>query len=207
MVNLLSGADKLAVAQAIAEAEEKTSTELVLVVAPASDAYQSYMMLYGLIAGSLIGTGLWATKTVISFPVLLIIQFAAIAILAFIPWVRHACLPLVPRHVRNRRAASRAYEEYLVVSRQVSAATPIVLLYISLAEHYAHILTSRLVREKIPEESWKATIQLFAATMRETGLKDACIKAVHHTVGLLALQFPDNGETNLLDNQIIEIKT
>jgi len=44
--------DKEAIAEAIAEAERKTCTELVLVVAPASDAYQSTMLLYGLIAAA-----------------------------------------------------------------------------------------------------------------------------------------------------------
>ena len=96
MVKLFSHADKEAVAQAIAEAEHKTCAELVVVVAPASDVYQDYMLLYGLIAGGMIDLGLWITKTITVFPFLLAVQLVVMALLAFTPWLRHLCLRLFP---------------------------------------------------------------------------------------------------------------
>jgi putative membrane protein len=205
MVKIFRDAEKTKIAEAIAEAERKTCAELVLVAAPASDAYQSYMTIYGLIAGSVAGIGLWATGTVTAFPYLLAIQLTAIALLAFVPWVRHPCLRLIPKHILHRRAAHRAYEEYLVLSRHVSAATPIVLLYISAAEHYAHVLTSRLVRERIVDESWDALIRELTAAIPREGLLNACLKAIDHMAKLLAPHFPENGGGNALDHDVIEI--
>lgn len=205
MVKILSKADKEAVAQAITEAERQTSAELVVVVSPASDAYQSYLLLYGLIAGSTIDIGLWAAKLVTLFPLLLVIQLTVIALLSFTPWLRHLCLRLAPKRIRHHRAAHRAYEEYLSVARHVSAVTPIVLLYVSLAEHYAHILPSRSVREKVPDDSWNAIIGGLTAAIPSEGLPTACIKAIRQATGLLAPHFPEKGEVHSLGHTVIEI--
>jgi putative membrane protein len=204
MVRVLSHTDKQAIGQAIAEAERRTAAEIVTVIAPASDAYQSYILLYGLIVGSAIATGLWGTKTVTAFPLLLVIQIAAMALLSFIPWLRHACIRLVPKRILYHRAAHRAYEEYLSVSRHVSAATPIVLLYVSVAEHYAHILTSRSVREKIPDKTWNAVIQEFTVSVKKSGLRAGCIGAIQKITGLVIPHFPERGETHILGHHVIE---
>lgn len=192
MVNILSDTNKNAVAQAIAEAEKMTSAELVVVVTPASDAYQSYLLLYGLLTASTLDMGLWATKTVTGFPLLLIIQLIIMTLFCFIPWLRRLLIWLVPKHIRHHRAAHRAYEEYLFASRHVSAATPIVLLYVSLAEHYAHILTSRSVREKIPNEHWNAIIGELTCSISSDGVQNTCIKALRHITDLLVPHFPEN---------------
>lgn len=205
MVKILSKTDKEALTQAISEAEHVTSAELVVVVSPASDAYQSYILLYGLMAGSTVTVGLWAAQLVTLFPLLLAIQLAVIALLSFIPWLRHLCLRLVPKRIRHHRAAHRAYEEYLNVSRHVSATTPIVLLYVSLAEHYTHILNSRSVREHIPDKNWNAVIDEWIAAMQSEGLRNGCIKAIRHATELLIPHFPEKGEIHNLGNTVIEI--
>ena len=75
----------------------------------------------------------------------------------------------VPEKIQYRRAAHRAFEEYLIVSRHVSAATPIVLLYVSLAERYVHILPSRAVREKISDANWNAIVQTLTFSVSSAG--------------------------------------
>jgi len=205
MVKHLSRADKNNIAAAIAESERHTSAELAVVIAPASDPYQSFMLLYGLFLGSMVDLGLWEENIVPDFPILLAIQIAAISLLTFAPWLRHLCLRCVPMHIRHHRAGKRAYEEYLIVSRHVSSSVPIVLLYISLAEHYAHILQSRQVREKISDEHWQAIIRELTSSVASTGLAGACIKAVQHSAELLALNFPEQGQPHEHVRHIIEV--
>ena len=197
MVKILSTDDKKAVAEAIAKAEQITSAELVAVVAPASDAYQSHLQLYGLIIGSSIATFLWAEKIMSAFPLLFAIQLAVMALFSFVPWLRYHMLWLVPKRTRYHRAAHRAYEEYLAVSQHVSADAPIVLLYISLAEHYAHIVTSRSVREKIPTTQWNIIINNVIATIPAEGIESACSKAISHAAELLAPAFPAKKKSSL----------
>ena len=90
------------------------------------------------------------------------------------------------------------------MSRHVAAATPIVLLYVSVAERYARILTSRSVREKIPDEHWNAVIQELTTTIQSEGLRGACIKAIRHATNLLVLHFPENGETHMHGHHVIQ---
>lgn len=207
MVKPLSPQDKQSIAQAIAEAERATEAEIVAVIAPASDAYQSYIFLYGLLLGSLIATGLWAGKILTGFPLLLAVQLGTVALLMWMPWLHRPCLRLVPKRIRHLRAAHRACEEYLSVSRNIPASIPIVLLYVSLAEHYVHILPSRAVREKIPEERWNTIISEFTASMAAKGLRDAYIGAIRHMAELLTPHFPSRDEANRVSDQVIEIRS
>jgi len=182
--------NKQIIATAIAEAERTTSAEIVAVVSPASDPYQNYILLYGLMLGSLVAFGLWAGKIIGDFPLLLAVQLGITALLSLLPWLHKPLLRLVPKHIRHHRAAHRAFEEYLLISRHVPAATPILLFYVSLAERYVHILPSRLVREKIPDKEWEAVVTEFTASMKSDGLEQACVSAISRMATMLAPYFP-----------------
>jgi putative membrane protein len=200
----ISAEDKARVTQAVAQAESVTCAEIVTVLAPASDSYQGYVLLYGLMLGSLISMGLWTAQVLAQFPLLLVVQFAAIVLLQF-PWLKRLCIRLVPVHVRHTRAAHRAYEEYLMVSRHVAASAPIVLLYISLAERYVHILHSRSVREKVPDSTWNTVVGEFTASMASVPLAEACERIIRRIAELLAPHFPEHGEKHMERSHVIEI--
>jgi putative membrane protein len=191
MVKELSLELKETIAKAIAEAGRRTSAEIVVVVLPASDPYQSYLLSYGLILGSLAGMGLWMEKMVTGFPLLFGVQVAAIMLTLFIPLLGNLCLKLIPKRVLHHHAARRAFEEFLIVSRHVPAERPVVLLYISLAERYVHILHSRAVLPKIPNETWEAVIQEFTTLMKKFGLQEACVTAIHSISSTLEPHFPE----------------
>jgi len=178
------------IATAITRAKHTTSAEIVAVVSKASDTYQSYVLLYGLMLGSMIAMGLWAERFVTDFPLLLAVQLGVTMMFSLLPWLHKPLVRLVPKHVRYRRAAHRAFEEYLVVTRHISAATPVLLFYVSLAERYAHILPGRSVREKIPDREWDAVIAEFTASMKTAGLERACTGAISRMAAMLAAHFP-----------------
>ncbi|MBX7146717.1 MAG: hypothetical protein K1X44_05345 [Alphaproteobacteria bacterium] len=205
MVKTLSADDKKALADAITEAERQTSLELVVVMAPASDPYQSYLLIYGLILGSLIGMVLWSLNLVTGFPFLFAIQLSVVMILSFIPQLRSLWIKLVPKNIQQYRTKQRAYEEYFTISHQVSATIPIVLLYISIAEHYVHIIPSRLVREKISEEHWNNLVNELTTTIGAQGIKMACIQTIQHITDILKPHFPEKGEQNSLSETIVEV--
>jgi len=206
MVKILSKEDHEAIKQAVAQCESKTSAELVVVVAPASDAYQSYILLYGLGLGSIIASGLWLSHTVMDFPSLFSIQIAGMVLLSMVPPLRALCLHLIPKRIRHHRAARRAYEEYLIVTRHLPATTPVVLFYISLAERYAHILPCRMVRDKIATVNWEAVIAKFTYSVKPNGLRAACIHAVEHCSEILAPAFPGTGKSGKHIPDVIEIQ-
>jgi putative membrane protein len=182
---------KIAVEKAINEAEKRTLAEIFIVLAPASDPYQSQVMLCGLVLGSVITLALWFWHILIIFPALLMLQLGLVALFLFVPQLHGCCFCLVPKQIMRRKAARRAYEEYIFASRHVPSNTPVVLLYVSLAEKYAHILHSRAVAAKIPEEVWDKEIAAFTAAVKEHGLEKASADAAARIADILAPHFPE----------------
>jgi len=189
MVNVLSPADNQAVTQAINKAEGRTSAELMTVIAKASDHYQSFLLLYGLMLGSLIDLTLWYHYGVTYFPLLLLIQCTAITVM-FIRPLAHLCYHLIPLHIRRHHAAHRAFSEYLHLTRHVATAKPIVLFYVSLAERYVHILPNKIVRDAIPDARWEAVVQNFTRKLPKDGLKNASLMAIDQMADMLSTVFP-----------------
>jgi putative membrane protein len=160
--------------------------------------------MYGFAFGSLLGVALWWTKAVTPFPLLLLGQTACLAGFAFVPFLKHLCIALLPARILHHHAARRAVEEFVFVSRHVPNERPVVLLYVSLAERYAHILHSRAVPQKVPASAWDAIIATFTGRMKTGGLKDACIPAIAEIGKTLSPHFPDKGEENALGDGVIE---
>jgi len=204
MVNMLTQPERNVLDGTIRDAESRTSAELVMVIAPASDAYQSAVLLYGFLLGSLIALLLWITNIVPDFPLLMAVQITTLSMMMFVPFLNALCLRMVPERIGKQRAARRAYEEYQAVSRHVPTATPIVLFYISLAERYAHIVQSRSVREKIPDSEWAHIVRTLTAEIASGGLCNACVNAVESSAKLLIPHFPERAGMTGINPTIIE---
>jgi putative membrane protein len=203
MVKSLTKQDKQAISAAITEAEKSTSAEIVLVVAETSDAYQDYVVLTALAIGSLIAGILWAENLLTEFPYLFIVQFAVIALFSCVPVLRNFCIRFIPKKIQQYRAAHRAYGEYINISQNIPATVPVLIFYISLAEHYAHIVAGRLVHEKIPDEIWDYIIDEFAKSVTIKSLPEACIEATHSITSKLARYFPADNTNNYLSDEVI----
>jgi len=204
MVSVFSKAEHAAIEAAIAEAEQLTGADIVLAVTRASDAYSSFVLLYGLALGSLIAMGIWLDGAITGFPWLLTLQLAVVALFSILPFLRLPCLWLVPRHIRRHRAARRAFEEYLIVSRHSVAATPMILFYISQAERYAHIIPSRSVRVRIRDAQWQEVIAAFTASVKRDGLQKACGQTIAQIAALLAVHFPATGDAHAQRAHVID---
>ncbi|MBL0318860.1 MAG: hypothetical protein IPP74_06185 [Alphaproteobacteria bacterium] len=206
MVNLFSQLDKDAISLATQKAEEQTSAELVTIIARASDVYHSFILVYGLMLGTLVAALLWVNERIIHFPMLLVVQLAVIGLVAVIPWVGMGGAFLIPKHIRTQRASRRACEEYVTLSRQVPAKTPVLLLYVSLAEHYVQIVPNQVVREMISDEQWNEVIRNLTASIRLQGLTQSCVTAIDAATQLLVPHFPDDGGADLLKTDVVVMR-
>ncbi|MEZ0226401.1 MAG: hypothetical protein ACAH83_17725 [Alphaproteobacteria bacterium] len=204
MVNKLSPEAKVAISAAVTAAERRTSAEIAVVVSPSSDAYQAYLLLYGFAAGSLIAALLWWAKVLTPFPALLAIQGIAMAVFALTPFLKAPCMKLLPTRLLHYYAGRRAVLEFQSLSRHVPAERPVVLIYVSLAERYAHIIHSRAIGLKIPGAAWETIIAELTGLIKSAGLQAACVKAVDRVASTLAPDFPDLGENNTLGDSVIE---
>lgn len=188
---MLTQPEKNVLAGTIQDAERLTSAEIVMVIAPASDAYQGIVLVYGFMLGSLIALALWLTGMVPDFPLLMAVQVTAISLLMFIPQANALCRRMVPERIARQRAARRAYEEYMTVMHYVPSSTPVALFYISLAERYVQIVQSPIVRDRISDGEWSHIVRTLTASIHD-GLCAACVQAVESSAQLLAVHFPEN---------------
>jgi putative membrane protein len=206
MVAKLTTQEKQEISSAIMEAEKLTGAEIAVVIAPASDGYMSHVFLIGLLLGSLLACSFWFAHIINSFLIFLAIQLSVICAYSFIPPLRNSCLYFIPSNIQRHRASHRAYAEYVLVSRNVPASVPVVLLYISLAEHYAHIIPGRLINEKIPEEHWDYVVKEFIVQIHKSTVCNSCIGSIAKIAELLAPHFPAANNPNYISDHIIETK-
>lgn len=192
MVTISSPIDQKAIAAAVEAAERQTSAKIVTVVAKASQHYHHHLLSWGFAIGTLLISALRYTNHVMDFSTLIIVQWS---IAIFIMLLGH-CFPalfrfVVPKHILHAHSAHKAAAELLAATHQVSATTPVLLIHLSLAEHYIHILPNSAVRAKITSAQWDQIIQNITPILVGGNISAACIKAVQEAALLLSQHFPN----------------
>ncbi|MDD4615849.1 MAG: hypothetical protein PHW76_01855 [Alphaproteobacteria bacterium] len=202
MVKRLTKEDGQAIQNAVKEAERQTSAEIVVVLAPASDPYDDYILLFGLIAGSIAAIAFWIAKWIMTITGFVAIQFCVLAFIWLGAWLRTGFLRFVPPRIQRHRAANRAAAEFADISRRLKPATPLVVFYVSLAEHYIHIVTNSVVREKIPDSSWTDILETFKSSMKKSTVRAECIAAINAIASRVSPLFPEKPEGDALTGLI-----
>lgn len=202
----LSDSDKQRIAEAIREVESRTSGELVTVVARKADDYYYIPTL-------------WAAMTALLFPAVVTvfelhhtlldsygaqISLFLIATLLFrIPGLKHR---LIPKAVKQRRAAQLAREQFLLQNLHHTEGRTGVLLFVSAAEHYVEILADKGINDAVPNGTWDWAVAEFVARVKEGKVADGFVNAVQACGEQLEHHFPiQSGDRNELPNHLIEI--
>lgn len=197
MVNIFSSNESKQIASAISLAEQSTNAEIAAVVIPRSDHYIPELMFYGFILGSIIGFILWEATWAHRFPVFFLIQLLCIFILPFTPGIKQLLLYFLPKKLLFHRAAHLGAEELLAISQQLPPHTPIILLFISLAEHYVHVFPNPIVSHKIEDKNWDTVVNQFTLILKKQNLTKACVDTIGEIGGMLTPIFPDDKGQNL----------
>lgn len=206
MKNNLSEHDKRRISTAIANFEKRTSGELVGIIANSSDDY-SYIPI------------LWAALTALILPAFYLtfawpieyfrvyeIQMAVFAALALLfSWVPIK-FSLVPRKVKQTRAARLARQEFLTLGLHSTKNRAAVLIFVSLAEHYIEILADEGINKKVPIDHWEQIVTDMIIDARNGRLAEGFLHAIQRCGDTLETHFPPGQiEQNVLPNDLIEI--
>lgn len=160
------------ITKAIGLAEQRTCAEIAAVVVPRSDHYIAE------------------------------IQLLFMFLVPFIPGLNRILLYFLPRKLLFHRASHLGAEEILAITKAVPHETPVVLLFISLAEHYVHILPNHRVAHQVDEKSWDPIINRFTIALKKESLSKACIETIKEIATLLEPIFPDNAGKNLYEDEM-----
>ncbi len=200
----LTKQDYEAVAAAIRAAEQRTCGQIVCVLAHASSAYAHIPILWATLVALLTPWPLiyftpWSVQRI--FVAQLVVFL--VAGLAF-SWARLRIL-LVPRAVQRARAHRAALEQFVLrgISRTRNRCG--VLIFVSVAEHYARIIADEGVAQKVNASQWQAAIDALTTHMRNGQIAAGFIAAIERCGAVLAEHAPPDGSANELPDRLYVI--
>lgn len=209
--NFFSEQDKQQIAQAVMEAEKRTSGEIVPYVVGRSDGYPEAWLRAGsllaffvlfLIALMDMGTDWWLPFGHTETGMIVIVAFAVGGLLTtFVPAVKRLVLPAATMQQRIEDRAELAFlEEEVFNTRERTG----ILVFISLLEHRVQILGDTGINKLVKQEEWDSIVQGIIAAIRGGVPAEGMLEAVKQCGALLERSGveirPD--DTNELDNRV-----
>ena len=209
---ILSDADRDAIAAAVAAAEKKTSGEIVPMVVTASYHYPMADVVGGValalpltfVLTPIIGAALWwGNWNLWLFLGLFIVFFmAAHAIVRRFPALKRYFIANTEIDAEVEEAAITSFfKKGLYRTREESG----VLIFISLFEHRVWVLADRGIDRKVAPGQWDDIVAIIVGGIRAKQAAKAICEAVERVGSVLAERFPiREDDQNELTNLIVE---
>lgn len=203
MGHLISEADEHRIAEAISEAERKTSGEIVAVLAAESSTY-------------LYAPFLWAALVALTLPLILILgtwwpaswiylaQLGAFAVVLTLTLPRPIRYVLVPQSVKRARVRKRSLEQFLVQNLHTTEGRTGVLIFVSAAERRAEIVADAAIKTCVPKDTWQGIVDRLTAAFAEGRHVEGFVAAIEDVGSHLAKHFPPGScDANHLPDHLI----
>lgn len=202
-MTLFSQEDASRIADAIAQAETKTSGEIVCVVARSASDYFYVPIIWSAIFSLALPFPLlkWSHLSGEAVHLIQLSCFIGLALVLAIPPIRFA---LTPRFLKRRYARNAAREQFLAQSIVQTEWRTGVLLYVAEAEHYAEVIADRAIAACVDDQVWKLTIEDLTDALRAGRPADGFVRAIERCGAVLAEHAPPKAhDTNELPNRLI----
>ena len=189
------------VAAAIRAAEERTSGQLVGVLARASSSYAHFPILW---ASALALVLPWPLiyLTQLSVERIFLAQLATFLLAGLLfSWMPLRLL-LVPPAVRRAQAHRTALEQFMVRNVGHTTNRSGVLIFVSLAEHYARIVADEGIARRVPNSEWQEAIDALLAQVRDGRVAAGFIAAVERCGAVLSEHAPPDGSPIQLPDRL-----
>ncbi|ACB97037.1 TPM domain-containing protein [Beijerinckia indica] len=200
----LSEADQDRISAAIKAAERKTSGEIVCVLARSSSDYMLYPVAWAVVL-ALVSP--WLLLAFTQFPVqrILLIQLALFIVSFLLLSAPSLRAILVPRGVRRTEAHRAAMEQFMIRGLHRTENRAAVLIFVSLAEHYARIVADDGIASKVDQKIWQGAVDAVLAGARSDRLADGFVEAIEQCGAVQAVHFPPHVQQDVLPNRIFVI--
>lgn len=202
-MSLLTESEQQQVAAAITAVERETDAEVVTVLAARADDYTYIPLLWAAVLALLVPGaanylgGWWGPEA------LLMVQWLVfIALTLLFRWPA-LTTRLIPRSVREWRAANLARRQFLEQNLHHTEGGTGMLIFVSEAEHYVEILVDRGICSRIGNEAWEAAVQTFTEHVRQGRTAQGFIECIETCGEQLKRHLPATHERNELPNHLI----
>jgi putative membrane protein len=194
--------DHEAISTAIHAAERRTSGQIVCVLVRSSSEYVHIPLLWASVLAlclpwPLIYFTQWSVQRIFLVQIVL---FLAVAVVTFLSMPLR--LALVPRQVQRARAHRAALEQFLLRGITRTKNRTGVLIFVSLAEHYARIIADEGIAQKVDQSEWQAAVDALTARIRDDQIVAGFIAAIGRCGDVLAAHAPSDGSSNELPDRL-----
>ncbi len=193
--------DRAAISAAIRAAEAHTCGQIVCVLARSSSDYSAVPIQWAALLALIVPWPLiYFTQLTVQriFLLQIVVFLIAALILSWTP-LRMA---LVPRAVRRARAHRGAIEQFFLRGLANTRHRCGVLIFVSLAEHYARIVADQGVASKVGQAQWQEAIDALTPHMRDGRIAAGFIAAIERCGAVLAAHAPPDGAPDELPDRI-----
>ena len=197
-------ADEAASVAAVRAAEAQTSGQIVCVLARRCCDTGPHAALY---ATALAFLAPWPLLAFTQMPAqrIFAVQAAIFAIALLLLASTRLGLAFTPRHQQRRQAFRVAVEQFFTQGVTRTRSRSGILIFVSLAEHYARIIADEGLNGKVTEVEWRAVMDEMIAHLREGRVNEAFIISVNRSGALLARAAPPDGGGNDLPDRLIRL--
>lgn len=206
MTEFISTKDRNRISRAIARAETKTSGEIVAVIAAASDDYIFIPLL-------------WAALAALAVPLFLFpltdlhvghvygVQLGVFAALALLSQWWPLRIALVPGRIKRARAHRHAMEQFLAQNLHTTKGRTGVLIFVSVAEHFAEVIADEGIYQKVPPETWDEIVNELTRHIGQRKVSNGFVAAIKMCADVLAEHFPPGSrDDNELPDRLIVLE-
>ena len=208
---LIGAEDHARIAEAIRKAETETSGEIYAVLARSSDDYffaAGFVATCGILIASVIAAFLahwyWFDIRLPMFGLAVLAAFAtAMLVLWFFPVIR---MMLVPRRIGYKRAHLNALQQFLARNVHITEHRTGILLFVSMAEHYAEVIADAGIHARVEQDEWNAIVATLIHHASRAQVAEGFVLAIGQAGLLLEKHFPAGADNiNELDDHLIEL--
>ena len=203
MEQFITDKDAKRISRAIEKAEKATSGEIVAVVARSSDDYHFIPLL-------------WAALLALAVPMFMFtlsdwpwthiyaLQLGVFATFAVAVQWWPLRIALVPTAIKRSRAHRHAMEQFLGQNLHTTRGRTGVLIFVSVAEHFAEVIADEGIYKKVDEDIWVETVNAMTGKIAQHKVADGFITAIDMCGEVLAEHFPPGSASeNELANHLI----
>lgn len=202
---MISQAEKTRIIEAITVAEAKTAGEIFCVIAHASSGYSLVPIAWAALVALAAPTPLIYLTT---WPAGLIylVQLAAFIVTAAVFSLPAIRFRVVPNQAMRERAHVEAMRQFLAQGMHLTEHRTGVLVFVSVAEHYAEIVADSGINAKVAPAVWQDAVNAAVAAIREGRIGDGLVAAVERCGAVLAEHFPPGAiNRDEVPNKVVEM--
>ena len=211
---LLGSQDAEEIGQAITKEEQRTSGEIVAVLAAQSGSYRLLPLFLAAFISLLVPLFLLYLPQLSEGRFLVwgqdriyFIQLVVFVGLSFLLSMRPLRYWIVPQSLKNKWAHAHALEQFAAQEMHTTSGRTGVMIFVSVIEHYAEVIADKAIYEKVAPEVWSEVVGELVRHIQEKKPKDGFITAIQKSGDLLAAHFPPGAiNEDELSNHLIIIE-